>query len=130
MAFYKKQKLGDKWYPRSLTKGKFDTEDVARRLSDMSTVSKADTYAVLVGLGEVLGEMLEGGSSVQLKGLGTFYLTGLCRGEGVDSPDEVSGEQFNQLRVRFIPEYARAQNGRVVKRTIVPERVEWIEVEE
>ena len=61
MAFYKKQKQKGKWYPRSFTIGTWTTDDVAKRLSVMSTVSKGDTYAVLLGLGEVLGDMLKDG---------------------------------------------------------------------
>lgn len=57
--YYKKQKIGKKWYPRSFTAGTYDTADVAERLSAMSTVSKGDTYAVLMGLGEMLGNMIE-----------------------------------------------------------------------
>ena len=48
--FYKKQKLGGKWYPRSFTVNTVDTKEVARRLSLMSTVTVGDTYAVLLGL--------------------------------------------------------------------------------
>ena len=69
MAFYKKQKQKGKWYPRSFTIGTWTTDDVAKRLSVMSTVSKGDTYAVLLGLGEVLGDMLKDGYSVKLDGL-------------------------------------------------------------
>ena len=43
--FYKKQKIGKKWYLRLFTAGTYDTKDVAERLSEMSTVSKGDTYA-------------------------------------------------------------------------------------
>ena len=43
----------------------------------MSTVSKGDTYAVLIGLGEVLGSMMELGYSVKQDGLGTFYLVAM-----------------------------------------------------
>ena len=126
--FYKKQKIGGKWYPRSFTAGTYDTEDVAERLSEMSTVSKGDTYAVLMGLGEVLGSMMELGNSVKLDGLGTFYLVGNANGQGVDTPEEVSPEQFRKVTVAFIPEYSRAQNHRVEKRTIVPGKVEWTEM--
>ena len=127
--FYKKQKQKGKWYPRSLTVGTCTTKYVAERLSQMSTVSLGDTYAVLLGLGEVMGELMELGQSVKLEGIGTFYLTGQAKGRGVDTPEEVSGEQFTKLTVGFIPEYSRAQNGKVVKRTIVPKDVEWIEME-
>lgn len=127
--FYKKQKIGKKWYLRSFTAGTYDTKDVAERLSEMSTVSKGDTYAVLIVLGEVLGSMMELGYSVKQDGLGTFYLVGNANGQGVDTPEEVSPEQFRKVAVTFIPEYSRAQNNQVQKRTIVPSQVEWTELE-
>lgn len=63
--------------PRSFTVGTFDTKEVAKRLSKISTVSIRDTYAVLLGLGEVLGSLMETGYSVKFEGLGTFYLVRL-----------------------------------------------------
>lgn len=129
MAFYKKMKRGKKWYPASFTANTLGTDEVARRLSQISTVSKADTYAVLMGLGDVLGGMMKEGSSVKLDGLGTFYLVGKANGQGVDTPEEVSARQFTEVRVRFIPEYRRAQNRQVTERTIVPGDIEWVEME-
>ena len=116
------------WLPHS-ARIIYGLKDVAERLSEMSTVSKGDTYAVLMGLGEVLGDMMEMGNTVKLDGLGTFYLVGNANGQGVDTPEEVSPEQFRKVTVAFIPEYSRAQNSRVKKRTIVPSRVEWTELE-
>ncbi len=129
MAFYKKLQLNGKWYPRSFTVGTLDTDEVAEQIARISTVSRADTYAVLLGLGEVLGSMMEAGYSVKLKGVGTFYLTGRARGRGVDTPEEVSGKQFTNVLVRFIPEYRREYNRKVSGRALVPARVEWTELE-
>ena len=84
MAFYKKvkQKGDDKWHPRAVTKGHpYTTDEIARLLSEMSTVTPGDTYAVLMNLGEVLGKLMSSGHSVKLKGIGTFYYT--CRSEEV-----------------------------------------------
>lgn len=87
MAFYKKVKLNGKWYVRAVTMGEpFTIDDVADHLSQMSTVSRADTYAVLVQLGETLGELMSYGRSVKLKGVGTFYLSCRTRGKGTDTP--------------------------------------------
>ena len=72
--YYKKQKIGKKWYPRSFTAGN-------------------------------------------------------TNGQGVDTPEEVSPKQFRKVTVAFIPEYSRAQNNQVWKRTIVPSQVEWTEME-
>lgn len=126
MAYYKKQKLNGKWYPRSVTVGTLTTADVAEHLSRMSTVTRGDVYAVLLGLGEVMGEMLAMGSSVKLDGLGTFYLVGRATGAGVDTPQEVSPRQFRKLSVAFIPEYSRTSSHAVVARTIVPRQVQWV----
>lgn len=126
MAYYKKQKLNGKWYPRSVTVGTLTTADVAERLSRMSTVTRGDVYAVLLGLGEVMGEMLALGNSVKLDGLGTFYLVGKATGAGVDTPQEVSPRQFRKLSVAFIPEYSRTSSHAVAARTIVPRQVQWV----
>ena len=75
MAFFKKQQLksNGKWYPRSVTVGKpVTTDEVAARLSQISTVSRADTYAVLKDLGLVLGDYMAQGRTVKLEGVGTF----------------------------------------------------------
>lgn len=128
--YYKKQKIKGKWYPRSITASKYETKDVAERLAAMSTVSLSDAYAVLVGLGEVLGDMMQMGNSVKLDGLGTFYLVGKANGEGVDTPEEVSANQFGKVKVAFIPEYQREGNHKVARRTIVPNHVEWVEMKD
>lgn len=47
----------------------------------------------------------------------------------MDTPEEVSARQFTEVCVRFIPEYRRAQNKQVMGRTIVPEGIEWVEME-
>ena len=128
--FYKKQKQGEKWYPRTITVGTYDTKEVADRLSRISTVSRSDTYAVLIGLGEVLGEMMESGNSVKLEGLGTFFLVGKANKHGVDTAEEVTPNQFQKLTVSFIPEYRRASNHQVTRMSLVPQQVQWIEIED
>lgn len=131
MAFYKKQKLNGKWHPRAVTKGQaFSTDDVAEQLSLMSTVSRGDTYAVLANLGGVLAKMMSTGRSVKLMGIGTFYYTCHSDGKGVDTPQEVGTEQITSVKVRFIPEYARGQNGQVTERTLVAPNIEWIDIDD
>ena len=106
MAFYKKvkQKGDDKWHPRAVTKGHpYTTDEIARLLSEMSTVTPGDTYAVLMNLGEVLGKLMSSGHSVKLKGIGTFYYTCRSEGTGVDTPEEVSPAQITAVQIRFIP---------------------------
>ena len=130
MAFFKKQQLksNGKWYPRSVTVGKpVTTDEVAARLSQISTVSRADTYAVLKDLGLVLGDYMAQGRTVKLEGVGTFYFTANATKQGVDSADEVSAKQITGVRVRFIPETGRSVNNQVVTRSLVPGNIFWEE---
>ena len=131
MAFYKKQKLNGKWYPRAVTKGHpATTDEVAEKLSVISTLSEGDTYAVLVNLGDVMKEMLSEGRSVQLKGIGTFYLSCQSSSKGVDTPEEVTPKSVAGVKVCFIPEYRRAQNNKVIERTLIDPNLSWIDEDE
>lgn len=56
-----------------------------------------------------------------------YYLVVLTYGT-LDTSEEVSARQFTEVRVRFIPEYRRAQNRKVTGRTIVPKDINWVEM--
>lgn len=130
MAFYKKrqQKTNGLWYPQSITVGKpASTDEVADRLSKISTVSRADTYAVLKDLGSVMGDIMASGRSVKLEGLGSFYYTANTAKQGVATPEEVSAKQITGARVRFIPETTRNSNNQVVTRSMVSTNLFWEE---
>ena len=127
MAFFRKKKLKDgKWHAIAVTLLSPATiNDVADRLAARSTVSRADIYAVLVDLGEVMGELMASGRSVKLQGVGTFFLTCQTRGKGTDTPEELTKEMLTDVKVRFIPEYSR---GQLTGRTMIDKDLEWIEV--
>lgn len=130
MAFYKpvKRTATGLWYPQAVSPaGAADTDEVARRLSELSTVSRADVYAVLMNLPEVLSFILSNGRSVRLDGLGTFYYTIDTQGNGVPTRAEVGPAQINAVHVRFIPEYSRTQRGGIRERSLVPQDIEWTE---
>lgn len=130
MAFFKKvkQRINGKWYPRAVTVGKpVTTNQVADRLAQISTVSRADTFAVLKDLAVVLADYMAQGRTVKLEGVGTFYYTTTAAGKGVDTPEEVSAKQITGVRVRFIPESTRTIGNKVVSRTLVSNEVFWEE---
>ena len=130
MAFFKKvqQKINGLWYPKSVTVGKpVTTDHVADRLAQISTVSRADTYAVLKDLGGVLADYMAQGRTVKLDGVGTFYYTANASKQGVDSADKVSANQITGVRVRFIPETSRTSRGRVATRSMVSDDIFWEE---
>lgn len=130
MAFFKKtkKKINGKWYPQSVTVGKpVTTDEVARRLAAESTVSPADTYAVLKSLGGVLGDFMANGRTVKLEGLGTFYYTAASTGNGVATEKEVTASQISGVRVRFIPETHQSSSHQVTTRTLVSDSIFWEE---
>lgn len=130
MAFFKKiqKKINGLWYPQSVTVGKpVGTNQVADRLAQISTVSPADTFAVLKGLGGVLGDFMAEGRTVKLEGVGTFYLTAAANKQGVDSPDKVNATLITNARVRFIPETTRTASNRVATRSLISNNIFWEE---
>lgn len=130
MAFYKKQKkkINGLWYPQVVTVGKpVTTDEVADRLSKISTVSRADTYAVLKDMADVLSDYMAQGRTVKLDGLGTFYYTAVSNGQGVDSPEKVTAAQITGVRIRFIPESTRSNGNRTVTRSLVNDNIFWEE---
>jgi predicted histone-like DNA-binding protein len=131
MAFFKKirQKINGKWYPRAVIIGHpVTTDHIADRLSAISTVSRADTFAVLKDLGGVLADYMAEGRSVRLEGLGTFRYTAITNGKGVDTPDKVSASQITGVRVRFAPEVGKNSAGKIVTRSLVSNEIFWVEL--
>ena len=130
MAFFRKKKLSDgKWHAIAANLGKPATiDDVADELSARSTVSRADTSAVLEELGDVMGQLMAAGRSVKPDGVGTFYLTCQTRGKGTDTPEELTPDMITDVKVRFIPEYSRGQRGQITGRTMLYKWLEWVEV--
>ncbi|WP_455639740.1 HU family DNA-binding protein [Parabacteroides sp.] len=130
MAFFKKvqQKINGLWYPKSVTVGKpVTTNQVADRLAQISTVSRADTFAVLKDLGGVVGDFMAQGLTVKLEGLGTFYLTAVATKQGVDSPEKVKASNIIGERVRFIPETTRTSGRKIATRSLVSNDIFWEE---
>ena len=133
MAFFKKvkQKVNGLWYPKSVTVGKpVTTDEVADRLSKVSTVSRGDTYAVLKELGPVLGDYMAQGRTVKLDGVGTFYYTSNAAKNGVETSDKVDATLITGVRVRFIPGTRRTSSGRVQSRSMVSDNIFWMELPE
>ena len=129
MAFFKKvqNKINGMWYPQSVTVGKpVTTDEAARRLAIESTVSPAETYAVLKALGDVLADFMANGRTVKLEGLGTFYYTA-ATGSSMTDPDKVTAAQITGVRVRFIPEVRANSSHQITTRSLVSNNIFWEE---
>ena len=115
------------WYPQSVTVGKpVTTDEAARRLAIESTVSPAETYAVLKALGGVLADFMANGRTVKLEGLGTFYYTA-ATGSSMTDPDKVTAAQITGVRVRFIPEVRANSSHQITTRSLVSNNIFWEE---
>lgn len=129
MAFYKVrlQKRSGLYYPQAVVVGKkVTTKQLATMLSDRSTVTLADTLAVLSELGAVMSTFMSQGRSVHLDGIGSFRYTLNTTKQGVEKVDEVSANQIKGIRVRFVPEVTRNVDRTVATRSLQPTAVDWM----
>ena len=129
MAFYKKthNEKFDVWYPTAVTMGQpVPVKQVAKRLSQMCTVTYADVMAVLGELPGVMADYMAQGKSVRLDGLGTFRYTLHTRGVETETEFDFQ-KQLRAVRVQFIPQREGAvTKGGTATRALVPTGVEWL----
>lgn len=126
MPYFKprKQKVNGLWYPQSQTLEQIPMSRVIERLTQISTISKSDINAVLGDLARVIDEYMDLGYSVKLDGLGSFYYTAIATKNGVQTEEEVSASQIVGTRVRFLPEFTRANNKNTT-RALASKAVNW-----
>lgn len=119
--FFKKSKLKGngktKWFPRAVivSKRPADSDELARRIAQMSTASTGDVHLVLRSLPRVMAQIMNEGRTVHIDGLGSFFFKLSCAGRGVDTPEEVSRKQIKDIRVQFLPERQRIDGKRFGK---------------
>lgn len=90
MAFNKKMKVNDKWYPKSVLVGPVITTDqVTKHLAVKLMVCPSDVRVVLTTLSGVMDDYMAQRCSVKFDGIGSFYFTAATNNNG--------------MRVRFIP---------------------------
>ena len=101
MIFWKrvKQAINDLWYPRSVTVGKpVETQELANRIARESTVSPADTHAVLRALPNIMADFMKESRAVHFEGLGWFRYTTVSAGNGVATKEEVTKAMRHRCR--------------------------------
>lgn len=88
-----------KYYPSIHSSGRVTLRQLANAISQMSTVSSADTLAVLEALLTVIPQELSRGNIVELGDFGNFWLR--SETEGAESPESVRGNQIIGILPRF-----------------------------
>lgn len=90
-----------KYYAQSQARGEMGIREIAERIHQMCTVTRADVMAVLTGLEEIVSEGLQGGEIVRLGELGSLQLS--LSGQGADTEDTYSDSLIEKVRVLFRP---------------------------
>ena len=88
-----------KWYANAQARGSIDIEEMSERIKNTCTVTKADVYAVLVALEDVIIDELSNGEIVRLHNLGTLQI-GL-HSKGAMSEKQWSVENIKKANVNF-----------------------------
>lgn len=90
-----------KYYAIVKSDGRVDTIGVAKSINSMSTVSNADTVAVLEAFLQVVPEKLSDGKIVELGDFGTFRVS--VSSQGANQPEEVTARNITDTKVIFTP---------------------------
>mgnify|MGYP000958333507 CR=1 FL=1 len=90
-----------KYYPSIVSSGRLTLRQLAGRIAQISTVSSADTMAVLEAFLSIIPDELAKGHVVELGEFGNFWLK--RNAEGAETPEAVRASQINTLLPRFIP---------------------------
>jgi predicted histone-like DNA-binding protein len=90
-----------KFYPSISSSGRKSLRQLANRISQISTVSTADTMAVLESLLTVIPEELAAGNIVELGDFGNFWLRSSA--EGATTAEECRATQITSIMPRFNP---------------------------
>ncbi len=94
-----KQEEAPKYFMQIVTSGNLTIRQLAKEISEMSTVSTADTMAVLEGMLEVIPKQLANGNIVRLGDFGSFSLQ--AKSEGAASVHELTKAQIKKTTVKF-----------------------------
>ncbi|MEX1269640.1 MAG: HU family DNA-binding protein [Balneolaceae bacterium] len=90
-----------KFYASVKHNGTADIDELTRQIEKISTVSGADIRAVLYSIVDVVPEMLNNGSIVNIGDLGGFRMS--ISSEGSDTEDEVNAGNIRRARIIFRP---------------------------
>ena len=91
-----------KWYLILKSVGLVRTKEVARLMADETTLNPKEGEIALSQGGKIVGRLLKDGHTVQLEGLGTFYLT--ANSLSSETKEEVTARNLKKLNIRFTPD--------------------------
>ncbi len=98
-----------KYYARACERKKAGINEIADVLSKRSSLSKSDIVATLIGLEDIIPELLLDNHTVELGDLGTFSLH--LKSEGSDVPRVDAYRLIKDVKIHFLP-------GKELKRSV------------
>ena len=90
-----------KFYPSIVASKRVTLRDIVKRVAEMSTVSSADTMAVVEAFLTVIPSELSKGNIVALGEFGSFWLR--IHSEGAETEEDVSRFNITNVLPRFTP---------------------------
>jgi predicted histone-like DNA-binding protein len=90
-----------KWYLILKSIGLVRTKKVAILLADETTLNYKEAEIALVQAGKIMGRLLSDGHTVELDGLGTFYVT--ANSTASDTKEGVTSHNVKGRNIRFNP---------------------------
>jgi predicted histone-like DNA-binding protein len=90
-----------KWYITLKTIKQLKESEVARQISDETTLNRKEAELALSQFEKVLVNALLSSQSVQLGDFGSFHLT--CNSAGADSKETLTAGAVKNLNIRFQP---------------------------
>ena len=90
-----------KYYAQAQARGDVSIREMAERIQSTCTVTKADVYAVLVSMEDVIIDALKSGEIVRLGDLGTFQIG--VSGKGTLTEEEYDSSLIEKARINFRP---------------------------
>jgi len=89
-----------KWYATLKRISMVKEKEVAKQISDETTINRKEAEMALAQFEKILIRELLNGNSVQLGDWGSFYLT--CKSEGKDTKEETNASSIQKVNIRFV----------------------------
>ena len=90
-----------KFYAQAQARGDVNIREMSERIQSACTVNKADVYAVLVALEDVIAEALQNGEIVRLGELCTLQVS--LSGKGALTEEDYNTSLIKKKRINFRP---------------------------
>ena len=90
-----------KFYASASHGAHVDLDDLATEVADRCSLKRADVHGVLVGLMDIIPDVLLDGKIVSLSQLGSFYMT--VKSEGAEIKDDLSIGMVKGVKIQYRP---------------------------